>query len=200
MHDDKKLLLIEAAIEVLQTENFGTMKTASVAAEAGVSEGTIYRYFRSKKDLYIEVLKYVGELLKKYFLSAVSPEKTLIENFVTLANLFYERDKMIDRFYRVLYKASAEIDDEDMKSEMIRIFQDGQDAFKEMFAGGLDSRNMIIEPFQIDIAFMMIWGFADMLWRQVAIYKKETFGKEQLSSVIRVFQSLLNPTDNEKHI
>jgi TetR/AcrR family fatty acid metabolism transcriptional regulator len=69
---DKRDKIIEAAIEVLSKGNYETMKTASVAAKAGIAEGTIYRYFENKRDLFIEVIREIGKRLEVYFLQESS--------------------------------------------------------------------------------------------------------------------------------
>ena len=54
--EDKYELIINSAIELLQTENYQNMKTATIAKGAGIAEGTIYRYFKNKKEIFEEVI------------------------------------------------------------------------------------------------------------------------------------------------
>ena len=77
---DKRELIIEAAAEVLVKENYQTMKTAKLADMAGVAEGTLYRYFKNKQEIFISVIDHSGrEMLNNFFIN-VSKENTLIEN------------------------------------------------------------------------------------------------------------------------
>ena len=75
--DEKRLQIIRAAITVLSDQNYQNMKTASVAAEAGIAEGTIYRYFTGKKDLFVAVLDHICGSLSDYFISRISPVKAI---------------------------------------------------------------------------------------------------------------------------
>jgi len=49
--------ILEAAMEVFSRKGFATATTAEIAREAGVAEGTIYNYFPSKRELFIDVIK-----------------------------------------------------------------------------------------------------------------------------------------------
>lgn len=55
--------LLRTAIALVAREGFGAATTAAIAAEAGVAEGTLYRHFPSKDDLFIEAYRRVkGEI------------------------------------------------------------------------------------------------------------------------------------------
>lgn len=49
--------IIEAMRSLLAEKNFDAIKTADIAAVAGVTEGLIYKYFRDKRALLYEVLR-----------------------------------------------------------------------------------------------------------------------------------------------
>jgi len=48
--------IIEALTQLMQTRDFHSVTTAEIAQRAGVTEGLIYKYFSSKKDLLYQVL------------------------------------------------------------------------------------------------------------------------------------------------
>jgi AcrR family transcriptional regulator len=52
----KRLSILDAAAEVFSRKDFHEVLTDEIAAEAGVGKGTIYRYFRSKDDLYFATI------------------------------------------------------------------------------------------------------------------------------------------------
>ncbi len=58
MKEDKKELIRETAIEVIANMGFHHATTDRIAAEAGISVGTIYNYFRSKEA----ILEYIFEV------------------------------------------------------------------------------------------------------------------------------------------
>src|SRR3546814_2421799 len=55
--------LLEVALEVFGERGFHTTSMNDVAVAAGVTKPVLYQHFRSKRDLYREVLTDVGALL-----------------------------------------------------------------------------------------------------------------------------------------
>lgn len=51
--------IIDAAIKVFGQKGFHGAKTAEIAKEAGVAEGTIFKYYDTKKELLRGVLEYI---------------------------------------------------------------------------------------------------------------------------------------------
>lgn len=52
----KQLSILEAAIEVFAEKGFSAAATSEIAQKAGVAEGTIFRYYRTKKDLLLAIV------------------------------------------------------------------------------------------------------------------------------------------------
>jgi AcrR family transcriptional regulator len=55
--------IILASIEVFSRTNYEKATTAMLAREAGVAEGTLYKYFSSKKELFLACCQYTEALL-----------------------------------------------------------------------------------------------------------------------------------------
>ena len=53
----KRERILEAAVRVFAAEGFYNAKVAQIAQEAGVADGTIYLYFKSKDDLLISLFE-----------------------------------------------------------------------------------------------------------------------------------------------
>lgn len=55
--------IILSSIETFSRTNYEKATTALLAKEAGVAEGTLYKYFPSKKELFLACCRYIEELL-----------------------------------------------------------------------------------------------------------------------------------------
>jgi len=53
----RKQQILEAALTIFSEKGFAAAKTAEIARSAGVSEGTIYNYFKNKRELFVAVIK-----------------------------------------------------------------------------------------------------------------------------------------------
>lgn len=81
-------ILLEAASQVLLQEGYPRATTNRIADRAGISVGTLYRYFENKEDLYSEVLEQIyARLLQS--ITDCPPQPTLQQLLVTYnASLF----------------------------------------------------------------------------------------------------------------
>jgi TetR/AcrR family transcriptional regulator, fatty acid metabolism regulator protein len=54
---DKRARILEGALKVLAAKGFYNTKVSEIAREAGVADGTIYNYFKSKDDILISLFE-----------------------------------------------------------------------------------------------------------------------------------------------
>ncbi|MCZ8522636.1 MULTISPECIES: TetR/AcrR family transcriptional regulator [Paenibacillus] len=57
IRDDRREQIKQAALKVFARRGITGTKTSMIAAEAGISEGLMYRYFHSKDDLFTELVE-----------------------------------------------------------------------------------------------------------------------------------------------
>ena len=100
----RKELILAAARDVFSRKGFKGAATAEIAAQAGVAEGTIFRYFKTKKELLLAVVEPVETAwIDEFFLSATGENGTenlrvflknhlgmVRENFDLFKVFFYE--------------------------------------------------------------------------------------------------------------
>jgi TetR/AcrR family fatty acid metabolism transcriptional regulator len=55
--NDKRARILEGALKVFAAKGFYTTKVSEIAKEAGVADGTIYNYFKSKDDILISLFE-----------------------------------------------------------------------------------------------------------------------------------------------
>ncbi|WP_153125539.1 TetR/AcrR family transcriptional regulator [Peribacillus tepidiphilus] len=53
---DKQKKIIEAAIEIFAEKGYAAASTNEIAKKAGVAEGTIFRHYKTKKDLLLSIV------------------------------------------------------------------------------------------------------------------------------------------------
>jgi len=62
IRDERREQIKQAALRIFARRGYTGTKTSVIAEEAGISEGLIYRYFHSKKELFTTI---VGELMEE---------------------------------------------------------------------------------------------------------------------------------------
>jgi TetR/AcrR family transcriptional regulator, fatty acid metabolism regulator protein len=74
--EGKRERILEAAIKVFAAEGFYNAKVSQIAHEAGVADGTIYLYFKSKDDLLINLFEDRMERVNANLREAIDTEST----------------------------------------------------------------------------------------------------------------------------
>ncbi|MCC5912080.1 MAG: TetR/AcrR family transcriptional regulator [Clostridiaceae bacterium] len=62
----KRQLIIEAAVKIFARDGYHKATVSDIAEEAGIGKGTIYEYFNSKEQLFLEMIKF---FIKAYLFS-----------------------------------------------------------------------------------------------------------------------------------
>jgi AcrR family transcriptional regulator len=73
---EKQAKILEAAIEMFAEKGYAATSTSEIAKRAGVAEGTIFRHYKTKKDLLMAIIKptvakVVAPFLAKEFVKEV---------------------------------------------------------------------------------------------------------------------------------
>ena len=82
--------ILIAAVELISEKGYEKVSTAEIAAKAGVAEGTIFRQYKTKRELLEAILipsfmRFVKPMIIKKFISGVlDKEYTTLENFVEI--------------------------------------------------------------------------------------------------------------------
>lgn len=75
----KREQILQAAIIIFASKGFFNAKVEEIAVEAKVGKGTVYEYFKSKQDLFEEMVKYIHNLYFETLMVDVSNRDTFRE-------------------------------------------------------------------------------------------------------------------------
>lgn len=60
-HDDYRQTLLKKSLNLFTRKGYGNVSMREIAAEIGVSTGTLYHYFPSKENILAEMLAWIGD-------------------------------------------------------------------------------------------------------------------------------------------
>jgi len=104
---------------VFARSNYRLAATADIALEASISEAAIYKYFPSKKDLFIRILKIIGEsILEIWQQIATSEEGDSLSALRRMVRIFVETLRTHSDEIKVQFQALAESDDPDIGGQL----------------------------------------------------------------------------------
>jgi len=110
----RRAQILEAAAALFSEKGFHSATTKEIAAAAGVSEGTLYNYFKDKRDLLISIAK-----------EATYPESVLLEaaspgNRENMVQIFEKAITITERPFVQTIMGAAYADD-DLAQEFITV-------------------------------------------------------------------------------
>lgn len=120
---ERRRNILDAAAKVFSQSNYYEATTAKIAAEAGITEPTIYLHFPSKKNLFQQLLDEIRELLMSTFHDLVSEDGDPLDNLKKLATAHYEFVTRHGELYKVVTMA-ASVNDLDVREKLARLYRD----------------------------------------------------------------------------
>ena len=131
--EQAKTRIIDAALRVFAEKGYHEATIADVAARLGVSEGTIYLYFRSKRELF-KAISDVGERDTAQLLASAIKSEDPVKNFFDLSIQAYEQYEPIsglmmellaeasrDASLRKIVRQNFDTDHETMKKFLLEL-------------------------------------------------------------------------------
>lgn len=84
---EKQFKIIEASIEVFAEKGYAGSSTSEIAQKAGVAEGTIFRHYKTKKDLLLSIVspmmsKLIAPFVIKNFKEVLESNYPTFEDFL----------------------------------------------------------------------------------------------------------------------
>jgi AcrR family transcriptional regulator len=115
---ERRRRIIEAARSVFATAGYANVGTADLAKAAGVSEPALYRYFNSKRDLFIACLGSAGERLVEIWQRTAAEVDDPLEILRSVALGYYDHARSRSDFMRLQFRALAESDNPEVQEAL----------------------------------------------------------------------------------
>lgn len=99
---EKENLILQAALNLFVKNGFHGTPTSKIAAQAGVSNGTLFHYYKTKDDLVIALYNSIKTDLASYLTAKVSEQDSLEARFknVFIHSLYWALDNR-EKFYYI---------------------------------------------------------------------------------------------------
>lgn len=124
--NDKSQRILEAAINIFAKQGFYQSTISQIAKEAGVADGTIYLYFKSKDDILIQFFASKTKQVFERFREEVDRAGNAVEKLGNLIRIHldqFQRDKNMAMVYQVETHQNYRIAEDQIK-EMSKMYLD----------------------------------------------------------------------------
>lgn len=119
---ERKRLILKGAQAVFAGSSYGDAATADVAKAAGVSAAALYRYFPSKKDLYVAALRESGQRLQGIWRRMMSGAAGPVEAVLDVGMAYYDHLRSREAATRLWFRALCETNDADVRRVLAENF------------------------------------------------------------------------------
>lgn len=109
--DERRTQILASAVAVFARSNYRAATTADIAAEAGISEALIYRFFPSKKAIFLEILRHMSERIVSFWQEEQDREEDALHALRNMALGYYARMAKHPGELRVQFQAISEVSD-----------------------------------------------------------------------------------------
>ena len=104
----KSNMIVDAAEKMFFSQGFKQTSMDQIARQADVAKGTLYLYFKSKKELYYAVGQRAMECLKAMFDAAAVSSKNGLERLLSYAKAFLQFQKEHPNYYDFIINYQSE--------------------------------------------------------------------------------------------
>lgn len=156
---EKRKRLLHAAVQTFGRRGFHEAKIAEIAAEAGVAEGTVYLYFRSKEDLLGCVFdETMDEVLgvARAIRMAPGTAAAKLKGLVGLHLSFIGQDRDLASVFQIELRRSARLVERFSRSRLTEYFRLLDGVLREGIASGELRKDL--DP---RVAVRVLFGAAD---------------------------------------
>lgn len=160
---NKKDIILDTAVKIFSQKGFNATTTSEIAREAGVAEGTIFRYFKTKKELLLGTMEkfsiFLGEILITDRINKIIEQYNKDDYKGILLAIAKDRLKLVDEHWEVIQVVMNEMQyHKELKDYFLKnVVQKGKILLEEFTQRGIDA-GLFRDDVHPTIAARMIVG------------------------------------------
>lgn len=118
--EERRKQILRSAVRVFAQSNYRAARVADIASETGISEATIYKYFPSKKAIFLEILTYMSGRIIILWEREYETEPDALKALRAMGKTYYKRMIKHPEELKVHFQAVSEVNDSDI-AERLRL-------------------------------------------------------------------------------
>ena len=115
---ERKKQILKSAVTVFARSNYRSAKVVDIAAEVDISEAMVYKYFQTKKSIFLNILEHMSDRIITFWKEEVEKEPDALIALKKMGLAYYERMKKHPNELKVQFQAISEIDDPDIAGQL----------------------------------------------------------------------------------
>ncbi len=179
---ERRQQILDAAEVVFAVDGYEDVGTATVAAEAGVSEPTLYRYFDSKRELYVAMLERNSERLLASWRKTAAESPDPMSALVEIGTAYAEQLDENPAPFLLRARALLETGDEPVAEQARKQFWSTFEFVKGLYDEALEAGQIAADSDTGSLAwlYMAVGGLLD----QFLLMELEAPSQDELSRIM----------------
>jgi len=182
---DKREAILRAAVKVFASKGFFNSKVADIAREAGIADGTVYLYFKSKDEILHSVFdRAMDEFIaegKREIAGIIEPDKRLQK----IARLHLER-LSADRDLAIVFQVELRGSTKFMEEFSASGFAGYLDIIRQTIADG-QRQGVFRQDLKPIVCAKILYGALDEMVTNWILSKKSYALKPMANEVLKIF-------------
>lgn len=178
---DKKEKILDTALKLFVEYGLQGTPTSKIAEDAGVSNGTLFRYFKTKDELTVSLFIRTKDELNQYLSDKVKEHDDIKESFRELfvyATLWHLKNKNKQHFIQQFQYSP-------LMATFDKKFEDSQDKLPmSLFKKAFEKK--IFKPYPYEMIWQLCEGIMNGMFKY--LYNKKITVKEQKALLNDVFE------------
>lgn len=150
-HDAYRQELLKKSYHLFTRKGYSNINMKEIAAEIGVSTGTLYHYFPSKENMLAEMISWIGLENTEEYIKRTSNVESISDRFDMIVDYWKEKGELYESILLLAFDMYRNTDIEEWKPLY--------DAFAERYTAGMSERLNISRQFARSI-FIYFLGLA----------------------------------------
>lgn len=191
--ENKEEKILESAILLFSKKGFSATTTSEIAKVAGVAEGTVFRYYKTKKHILIKVMSRLIEVMSEELV--INPVGKILKENVGKADsdilkiLLMDRVNVFNTYWDIIQVIITEIQfHEDIRESFFKnvVFK-VKDFLREFIENGIASGRF--KDFDSIVVSRALLGtfMAYIIHKKIMGNNKEFVNKQEVDEIIELF-------------
>ena len=189
----KKQDVLEAAERVFSKHGYAAARMEDVAAEAGVSKGSVYNYFKSKQEMFMEVFHFSQindrELFDKIVNSNISSREKILKIIETVLKRF-DAHRNIGKLLMEFWATAGRDEFAGFNEVLNNLYSDYLAVLEELISQGQSSGEMEVMTTPKMSARMLV-AFLDGLGMQKLIGVGGEWNKQDYAEITEAINRIM---------
>ncbi|MCP4037154.1 MAG: TetR/AcrR family transcriptional regulator [bacterium] len=189
---ERRAQILESAVKVFARSNYKRAKVGDIAREVGITEAAVYRYFPSKKAIFIEILDHIHSRILGFWQAEVDKTDDAMEALRNMGTVYFRRVSRHSAELRVQFQAISEADDKEI-ARRLRLHHRQYRAFIErVVERGIEQGSMRADTSATTVAYL--FDGTGVLINMMKILSERSFNERTLNLMADHLLGPLSPS------